>query len=547
MITNYNVYLITDFDEDYFKFKVSANLKFYTGLCDYSGNVVIDPIYDDIETNKDLNFIILSDDPSGKLFIIKKEGLKNGFIDNKKVYFDDYIIVYDDDNDDIVYLIAEKKDKKLNAKKYIVFDKDGNSILESSKEINYCNNGMFLSYTSIIDEKGLSYIQYYFYDSNTHKYTNIDCHIASLVYNFYGGYARVNLAENDLFLMDTNIEKHYFDDSTNFYRSNTGNFTAIVKRKESSTYDVIDRDLNTLFSVPSSKFELESTFFDLFIITDKITKLKGIVDITGKIIIFCRYSNIKILLNGIIHCDDDYYDINGNKLNLPENVIFSNATEDTIIIEKDKKFAFIDSNGNILFNTWFDSYDDLKNNRVIVTKKEVNYETNDFYEYTSHSVLDLDGNVIFSYSVNDNFESLDYLTTLDHSYYVGKIKDSDEYILFDKDGKELKRSYSEIKPKLFKGYISFRENLHWNLYSSDGVLVFPAEFDLVNFGVRSDYRKAVSLNFINIINDRCLEYYKDGKRLLFIKHGNGYDTYDISRNIIKSANAIMHRLVKRIR
>ena len=516
-LSDYNIDSINDFDADFLLFKILP----YCGLCDYKGDVVLEPRYSSIIKEKDTNFIIVKKTYNGKFIVIKKENLKSEK-DENYVEFDNYKIIRDKYEEDRVYLIASNCNKETNKEEYIVLDKDGNIKFIFDFYIIYCNNGIFRTIYAIDTDKKNEWYKYY----NSDTKEEIAITINELV--FFGGYAIDGINKN--FYIDKNGDQtNEFISCTDFHKSNTGRYTAIVKRKNSNTYDVIDRDLKTIFSVDSSHYELTQTDFDVYIITDKRTHSKGIIDITGNIIISCMYRDFEFTSNGIIKYGIiDYYDITGKEMNIPfyyristqneKVVVFTNTYADT--------YAFFDNKGNNLFNTWFDSYDDVKNNRAIVSKKEISYETNDPFEFTRFSVVDLDGNIIFSYPSDDIYDSLESLSTLDHSCYIGKIKGSDEYILFSDSGFELKRFHSEEPPSLFDRFFSYKENGKYNLWFTYGssVPIFDAVFDYVD-----KERTYYNSDYINVINRRCFECKTNKVRWLYIDCGGHLEVIDIQQ------------------
>ena len=542
-ISDYNVDSIKDFDEDYLLFTVSIDstgYNYYYGLCDYKGEVVLKPKYSSIIKVKDTNFIMAVENYEFKpnvnkiLFIFKNEDLKNRNFD-ENIYdfeFNSFDVIRDKNDDKRVYIILSVIDENTNEKIYIVLDKDGNIIFTSNFEINYCNDGVFRTiYSPCPYIDGEYWYQYYNSD--------IDKDIPLLTDNhmFFGGYAKtysLNDVDKKAFIDKNGEYTDEFISCTDFHKSNTGRYTAIVKRKYSSTYDVIDRDLKTIFSVDSSNYELTQTDFDVYVITDKKTHSKGIIDIAGNIIIPCMYGDITITSNGIIKCYNDYYDILGNEINIPNWYRLSLQNEKVLVLssyyEDNGTYAFIDSKGNNLFNTWFDSYDDVKNNRAIVSKKEISYEANDPFEFTRFSVVDLDGNVIFSYPNDDIYDSLEYLDTLDHSCYIGKIKGSDEYILFSDSGFELKRFHSEVNPSLFDGFFSYKENGKYNLWFIYGssTPIFDAIYDYVDKDITYN-----NSDFIDIINRRCFISNKDDEKNLYVNCGGYFDIINISKKKVQ--------------
>ena len=555
-LNDYDISNFDNFDYEYLVFMVNKNGYNYSGLCDYQGSVILEPVYDNIEIIENTNIVVLKRDKS---FVINKNDLKNGNINEKsRIHFVHYDICYDEDDDNRVYLIAliEYKMKFFNNNNnendYVIFDKDGNKIVYLiDSEVKYCNDGMFL-----IGSNGNKKL----YNADNNTYLNVYIDKNSEKNKYYGGYIRKDPLYFGDYKNNCYIDKYgktvhpNSEYCTDFHRSiKSGKYTAIVRKNNSQYQEVIDNDFNVLFTVNNGD-ELIHTEHDVFIIRDKNLYLKGVVDIEGKEIIPIMYNSITLTTNGIIICSGnkkiDYYNLDGIKIDLLNYTDYVFDINNDIacfktIIDLKEKYFLIDSRGNILCNnTLFDEVSDVFNNRAIVVKKEISYNANNIYEYERYSVIDSEGNVIFSYPEDGKYNDLISLCTSNHEYYIGATKNRDEYVLLDKEGIEIDRFKSEEIPKIYGNYYSYKEEGKYNLCNylrkSNHRYVFVPLFDeVVSSG--SDIKNPNG-DYIKIINDRCFEFYLDGGvHRLYIDKDDNLEIFDYN----KKNNSLIRRLFKR--
>lgn len=548
-LNDYDISNFDNFDCEYLIFMVNKNGYNYSGLCNYQGNVILEPVYDNIEIIENTDIVVLKRD---RYFIINKNDLKNGNINEKnRIHFVHYNICHDEDEEDRVYLIAliEYKMKifnNSNENDYVIFDKDGNKIVYLiDSEVKYCNDGMFL-----IESNGNKKL----YNADNNTYLNVYIDKNSEKNKYYGGYIRKDPLYFGDYKNSCYIDKYgktvhpNSEYCTDFHRSiKSGKYTAIVRKNNSQYQEVIDNDFNVLFT-DNNGDELIHTEHDVFIIRDKNLYLKGVVDIEGKEIIPIMYYSISLTTNGIIICSGnkkiDYYNLDGIKIDIPNYTDYVFDINNDIacfktIIDLKEKYFLIDSRGNILCNnTLFDEVSDVFNNRAIVVKKEISYNANNIYEYERYSVIDSEGNVIFSYPEDGKYNDLISLCTRNHEYYMGATKNRDEYVLLNKDGKEIKRFISKDGFNTFGAYFTYSENGKSNLYSSDGKMIFGPIFASVE-----QYRLINDVDYINIINDGCFEYCKDGEHYLCVKNDSDYELIDLSKK--KEKESLIRRLFRR--
>ena len=550
-INDYDIYEFKELNKDYLLFTVmNKKGSIYTGLCDYSGNVLLEPIYGNIEYFDGFNFLIvskytvLSDEKS---FILPLKDIKDDSYVGKKYEMLNNCVVnenYDSDINKVKYLTITY-DNQSKEKEHIVLDKIGDIVYTTEHDISYCNDDMFLE-----KRKDTSHeIPYYYfksfynvkkkkYLSQTGKYANSD-----IIGNgtFYGGLCRLRLSssidENRYFYINTEgiVYGNYYY-CTDFHKDKkTCEYRAIIQDEYSNISKIVDNKFNTIFTFNwSNTYILEPTDYNVYIIIDKQTKLKSVINFEGDRIIPNGYEKITITSNGIISCIDNktkcYYNLDGKKLDIEEGTWFEDINDKICIANKildDKTVStIIDSDGNNIFNKWFDDViPNLTKQRIMLVNKEVSYNANNIYEYKRYSVIDIDGNVIFSYPENGKYNDLMELYTEDYSFYIGKTRNMNEYVLLNKYGIEINRFISEKKPKIFGKYFSYKEEDKYNLYCCNGKMIFYDLFDLVNKGKPSD-----DIDYLNIINDKCFEYYVSGERFLYIDN-------DIVKN--KNDNMIM--------
>ena len=558
-LNDYDIHEFKDINEDYLIFTVmNKHGSTYKGICDNSGNVLLEPIYGNIEYLEGFNSLLISkyaNLPIQKSMLLPLKDIKCGSYAVKKYEILNNCVVtenYDSDIKEVKYLTITC-DIQNEEKKHIVIDKDGNIVYTTVHDISYCNDDMFLEKRKDTSHEIPYYYFKFFYNvkkkkhlSQTGKYSNSDI-IGNVA--FYGGLCRLGLIssinENRYFYIDTegNVYGNYYY-CTDFHKDKKNHkYRAIIRKNNTDNLDVIDSKFNTIFTLKYNDFfGLQLTDFNVYIIIDKLLDTQGVVNFKGDIIIPDIYNKITFTSNGIISCiDNTYYNLNGNKLNIDSDMEFEDINDNICLAKKVfdghiERYAILDNNGNKLFNKWFEYIDvNREKEKIITANYEVSLTSNNTYEYTRYSVIDFEGNIIFSYPTDKIFDNLLDLYTTNHEYYIGKTNNKDEYVLLDKEGREIKRFISKDGFNTFGAYFTYYENGKCNLNDRYGNMIFGPIFDSVE-----QFRPINNVDYINIINDKSFEYYKDGEHYLYIDNGNYYDRIDLNKK-----KSLIRRLFRR--
>ena len=439
-----NIRKIGTLDDDYLYFVIDNSGLF--GICDKEGNILLRELFNDIIAYKDNNVLLALRD-NGEYSIIKRE--KETLILDKKSY------AYHEEYDG--YLILSWAQHYGEVLHRLIMDKDGNVILneDSIQDITYLEEDMF-----------------FIKQDNTWKCFNAITKRSFILdvknYNNYsGGYMLQKyydkyryLDKNGVIRFDYDFNDCYveYDTATSFHKSYpSGTYTAIVKKDNGLSDIVIDNNGKELFLV-SPFWNITSTDYDVFVVEDIFNDKFGIVNLQGNIIIPCTYKKIEVTSNGICFCYDEnnainYFNSNGDKLAINEKLKYIDflSNHEVITVLIDDKYAFMNKDGKILFNGFtFDKIETVLPNssRLIASRKDISYEYNNPYKYTTYSIIDINKKkIIFTYSTNNmDKDNIDSLFTYDHIFYIAKLKEKNRYLLLDENGKKLYYFYSETKP-----------------------------------------------------------------------------------------------------
>ena len=460
---------IGQLDEEFLYFKCNGR----KGICDKFGNILINKLFDDIEHIDDTNLLIGHID-FYKNYIIYNDG--NNLSLSKKTYY--HYKSYDG------YLVMiEKYINKFNnmiTYYFSIIDKFGRELLRDKNiVISYLQEDMFL-----IKSNDLLYV----YNALANQCFELNIKD----YNDYNGGYMLQVINGKYRYLDkegkVNFDIGYYDDVTSFHKTMPRcKYTAIVRDNKKREIRVIDNEGNKIISLSSKNYNIISTKYDLFIIENKKNNKYGVRDIKGNIIAEEIYESINIANNGICFCYKnsyirDCYTIYGKKIKIDNSLSFisDNKYGSILLLEdnsnEDNPYSYINKDGKILFNGLTfkrANYMFSEDSRVIVTRKEASYSTNNPYEYDRFSVLDIEKEeVVFTYPKDNSFDYLDNLYTDDHNFYIGKLKDKDEYLkdeylIIDKFGKQLFRLHSDELPIIKYDLIIVKLGSFKLIYSTD--------------------------------------------------------------------------------
>ena len=465
-----NIEQFVSLDDNFLKFTCSNNKE---GICDKFGNILIDRLFDVIYKLENINFFIARRDKNA-YSIIKKDGQT---VSLDATSYHDYIQCGN-------YLILKGSLNKKNTlfkKKYYssIFDKNGNELLTViDSNISYLGEDMFLiyeydsKYYDYYSTKFHRYYEYHYYNAINNESFGLDSLPSGIVCSVYrGGYMLQKINDKYCYLDKsgkTKITPKVF--ATDFHKSMpSGKYTAFVKSSNEKTIMVIDKNENILFKLNALVFDIMCTDYDAFIIYDNRNDKYGVRDLNGNVIVPCLYKKITVANNGIIFCSKsdnqiDCYTGYGKKIenNTLCEYYYNTNNNDIILVQiigdKANEYAFMNKDGEILFNGLtfsFISASKPNSNRFITERKEISYKANNICEYDRYSVVDIDTEeIIFTYPNDNKFNFLDSLYTDDYSYYIGKIKDKDKYLIIDEKGNEIKELNAIEKP-LIKGNLVF--------------------------------------------------------------------------------------------
>ena len=427
--------------------------------------------------------------------------------------------------------------------KYGLIDSKGNHIIGCTfLSISPPREGMTITYDY---KRGVCY-----YNIEKRKY--IKC-IYGTPTDFCGGCSlQIGEKNNVVFVDKDGNVKNFFNNCyyENGFTKNkySGTFVSKAIDRSNSSILLFDNKWNILINGYNyDKYELINTQYDMAIIKDKKTGLCGVVNYNNELIIPIHYITIEILSNGIIKSCKipyvlvDYYDLEGNKLNI-ENVSFKNDMNNpskyilgSVKKGEEYKLAFYDRHGNIAFNNLtFDEGENFKNNRAIIVNNEIDYRSNIPVNYKRYTVINEEGIVLFSYPKKDSFEFLESLSKHDN-VYLGKVFNENEYIIISNDGIELSRVHSYYHPVISHGIV---------IYSND------VRF----YGLSDIYGRVIDENTypphynINIINSHCytteLGRYKKLVTLSYYDNNYHIKKFDITNKEKEEKNTFAKRLRK---
>ena len=451
-----NIEKISKIDDDYLLFESSLGKK---GICTIDGTLALKETYDDIIKFDNLD-ILLAKTGVFEYSVIRRPYYNFNFTVEYKSYnsykcYGNYLVLSDDAHTPFL-------------EDFTILDKKGNELLNiEGYAIDYLEENVFMIRTS--DDT------VYFNAENRAIFK------ADNIINYYnGGFGLYRKLDKYIYL-DKNGEVAFsslgYSYATDFIKSKmSGIYTAVVKRKNSNLFEVIDNEGNTLFGLNADKYKIRQTESDAFIIIDKESNYDGVIDLNGNIVIPPKFIYVDVTINGICYCYDgfkrDYYTLSGKKLDINGRIWFNdnNDNRDLVFIEHNRSdnyyssYSYIDSDGKILFNNLsVHSIKPFYNNRAIVSRNEVSYEMNDPYEYTRFMVLDKNKNeIVFTYPTDE--DDLTDLYTEDHSFYIGKLRDEDRYVVMNDSGKVFDRIISDIRPVIKEGYIITKIDNSYQLY-----------------------------------------------------------------------------------